>query len=54
MSKMISSSIFTGVTLSATYDPLLITSTGTIAAGSKSAIYGNSSQSWQVYNNGLL
>jgi glycosyltransferase involved in cell wall biosynthesis len=54
MSKTISNSISTGITLTSAYDPLVITRTGTIETSGAAAIYGNDSQYWQITNSGLV
>ena len=54
MSKTISNSISTGITLTSAYDPLVITTTGTIETSGAAAIYGNNSQYWQITNSGLI
>jgi hypothetical protein len=55
MSKTISSATTTGVTLTAAYDPLVITSAGSITVGNGlDAVYGGSSQAWEVENAGRL
>lgn len=54
MSKAISNDVSSTITLTASYDPLLITSTGSVETTAKAAIYGNASQAWHITNDGYI
>jgi hypothetical protein len=52
MTRTIANTVSSTITLTASYDPLFVTSTGKISTSATAAIYGGAAQAWQIINGG--